>query len=58
MKETAYAIEGSLHLIVPEYTWLLKSPFNDSEVAGNASHIMLAERNQNAKLHLQYYNYV
>ena len=45
---------GSLHLIVPEYAWLLKLPFNDLYVAENAYYIMLAERNQNAKSHLQY----
>lgn len=38
---------------------LLNSPFHNLYVAENASHIMLAERNQNAELCLQYgYNYV
>lgn len=58
MKERAFAIKKvtaiRCNLIVPEYVWLLKSPFNDSFVTENAYHIMLAEKTQNAKLHLQY----
>lgn len=37
---------GSLHLVVPEYVWLLKSPFNHSHVAESAYHIMLAEKSE------------
>lgn len=37
---------GSLHLVVPEYVWLLKSPFNDSHVAESAYHIMSAENSE------------